>query len=187
MGACLKTALALLITAVSLPAAAETQWESRADGSELGFSAWYEGEEIPGRFGRFSARLTTGAAAVEPVSLTVEVRMNSADMNDGEVNEELAEPEWFGTAAYPAARFISDDIVPADGGFLARGQLQIKDVEQPLDVPFAWRLDGDRGRLSGAVELSRLAWRVGVDEWESDASLADRVRVSFDVDMQRAD
>jgi polyisoprenoid-binding protein YceI len=108
-------------------------------------------------------------------------------MNDGEVNQELAEPEWFGTAAYPAARFVSDDIVPADGGFLARGQLRIKGVERPLEVPFAWRPDGRQGRLTGAVELSRLAWQVGAGEWASDASLADRVRVSFDVDMQRAE
>jgi polyisoprenoid-binding protein YceI len=187
MGAGLKTTLALLITAVALPAVAETQWESRADGSELRFSAWYEGEEIPGRFGRFSVRLGTGAADGEPISLTVEVRMSSADMNDGEVNQELAEPEWFGTAAHPAARFVSEDIVPADGGFLARGQLQIKDVERPLDVPFAWLPDGRKGSLTGAVELSRLAWRVGAGEWASDASLADRVRVSFDVDMQRAE
>ena len=187
MGIGLKTALALLITAVSLPAAAETEWESRTDGSELRFSAWYEGEEIPGRFGRFSVRLGTGAADGEPVSLAVEVRMSSADMNDGEVNQELAEPEWFGTAAYPAARFVSDDIVPADGGFLARGQLRIKGVERPLEVPFAWRPDGRQGRLTGAVELSRLAWQVGAGEWASDASLADRVRVSFDVDMQRAE
>jgi polyisoprenoid-binding protein YceI len=187
MGAGLKTALALLITSVSLPAAAETPWESRASGSALGFSAWYEGEEIPGRFGRFSVRLGTGAADGEPVSLTVEVRMSSADMNDGEVNQELAEPEWFDTAAHPAARFVSDDIVPTDGGFLARGQLRIKGVERPLDVPFAWRADGRQGSLTGAVELSRLAWQVGAGEWASDASLADRVRVSFEVDMQRAE
>lgn len=187
MGAGLKTALALLITAAALPVAAQTQWESRADGSELGFSAWYEGEEIPGRFGRFSVRLTTGAAADEPLSLTVEVRTSSADMNDGEVNQELAEPDWFGTAAYPVARFFSEEIVPADGGYLARGQLRLKDVERSLDVPFAWRRDGDDGRLTGTVELSRLTWRVGVGEWASDASLAERVRVSFDVYMQRAE
>jgi polyisoprenoid-binding protein YceI len=187
MCASLKTALALLITAVSLPAAAETHWESRADGSELGFSAWYEDEEIPGRFGRFSVRLTTGATAGEPVSLTVEVLTNSADMNDGEVNQELAEPDWFGTAAYPAAGFISDDVVASDAGFVARGQLQIKEVERPLDVPFAWRPEGGYGRLTGAVEFSRLAWRVGVGEWATDARLAERVRVTFDVDMQRTE
>ena len=113
--------------------------------------------------------------------------MASADMNDGEINQELAGPDWFHTPDYPSARFVSDDIVAADEGFRARGQLRIKDIERALEVPFAWRRDGDRGRLHGAVTLSRLAWGVGAGEWASDASLSDPVLVRFDVELYPAE
>ena len=188
MRAHLRGVLVLLIVAAS-PTAAATglRWQSQADGSELNFSAWYEGEEIPGRFSRFAVQLTTDDSTGEPATLTVEVEAGSADMSDEEINQELAEPDWFDSASFPAARFLSEDIAASPGGYLAAGHLQLKGVERPLQVPFAWRREGERATLSGSVDLSRLAWQVGGGEWASDASLADRVRVSFEIRMVPAD
>jgi len=188
MRAHLRGVLVLLIVAAS-PTAAATglRWQSQADGSELNFSAWYEGEEIPGRFSRFAVQLTTDDSTGEPAALTVEVEVGSADMSDEEINQELAEPDWFDSASFPAARFLSEDIAASPGGYLAAGHLQLKGIERPLQVPFAWRREGERATLSGSVDLSRLAWQVGGGEWASDASLADRVRVSFEIRMVPAD
>ena len=183
MAAWLRGVIILLILASASSRAAQPQWQGSAEGSRLDFSAWYEGEEIPGRFSRFDVSLTTEAATGEPIGLTVEIDLSSADMNDDEINRELAEPEWFDTAAFPAARFIADSIGPSAAGYLATGRLRIKDVERSLEVPFAWRPAGDRAVLTGSVDLSRLAWRVGVGEWSSEASLADRVRVRFEVEL----
>ena len=184
MAARLHCVFFLLILAAVSSHAAEPRWLGSADGSRLDFSAWYEGEEIPGRFSRFDVTLTTDAATGEPSGLAVRIDVASADMNDDEVNRELAEPEWFDSTAFPAAQFVADDISAADGGYLAAGRLRIKDVERPLEVPFAWQPAGERAMLSGSVDLSRLAWRVGVGEWSSEASLADRVRVRFEVELQ---
>lgn len=183
MPAFLRGVFALLILAATPLPAADPQWQSRAESSALGFSAWYEGEEIPGRFSRFGVSLTTDAATGKPVALTVEIDVTSADMNDDEINRALAEPEWFDTATFPAARFVAENIRPAEAGYLAAGRLRIKDVERSLEAPFAWRPDGDRATLSGSIDLSRLAWEIGIGEWSSDASLADRVRVRFEVEL----
>lgn len=184
MAARLRRVFFLLILAAAPSHAAEPRWQGSADGSRLDFSAWYEGEEIPGRFSRFDVTLTTDDATGEPIGLTVRIDVTSADMNDDEINRELAEPEWFDSAAFPGARFVADDISASDGGYVATGRLRIKDVEQPLEVPFAWQPAGGRAMLNGSVDLSRLAWRVGVGEWSSEASLADRVRVRFEVELQ---
>ena len=177
--------LALLAAAASSSAAADPQWLSVAADSELRFAARYEGEEIPGRFARFNVRLTADAETGEPAALAVEVDMISADMGDDEINEELSGPDWFGAARFPAARFIAEDIRPRGEGFVAMGQLLIKDIERPLEVPFRWRHDGERSLLTGAVDLSRLAWQVGAGEWAGDERLADPVTVTFDVVLTR--
>jgi polyisoprenoid-binding protein YceI len=174
-------ALLTLATAGSL--AADPQWRSEPDGSELAFSAGYEGEEIPGRFSRFGVSVTTDATTGEPTALAVEIDVASADMRDDEINRELAQPEWFAAAAFPTARFVAEDIRPVGQGYLATGRLQIKGVERPLEVPFAWRPEVDKAVLAGSVDLSRLAWQIGVGEWSSDASLADRVQVSFRIEL----
>lgn len=178
--------VALLAAAASSPAAADPQWLSVAEDSKLRFAARYEGEEIPGRFSRFSVRLTTDPGTGEPAALVVEVDMVSADMNDDEINQELSGPDWFATARFPAAQFIADDIRSRDDGFVASGRLRIKDVEHPLEVPFTWRPGGERSMLAGSAELPRLAWRIGAGEWAEDDSLADRVQVTFDLVLVRA-
>ena len=183
MSAYLRGVLTLLTIATAASLAADPQWRSAAEASELRFSAWYEGEEVPGRFSRFGVDLTTDAASGEPVALTVEIDATSADMGDDQINRELAEPEWFNSGAFPTARFVANDIQPSDAGYVAAGGLRIKDVERPLEVTFTWRTDGDRAALKGSVDLSRLAWQVGTGEWSSDASLAEKVRVTFEIKL----
>ena len=178
--------IALLLISTALFAAQGSRWQSQAADSELSFAARYEGEQIPGRFSRFDVRLTVDPETGQPAALAVEVELTSADMNDDEINQELAEPDWFDTARFPTARFVAEEILPSEGGYLANGRLRIKDIEQPLQVPFTWRPGGKKSELAGSVDIQRLTWKVGVGEWAADAGLGDRVQVTFDVTLIRA-
>ena len=175
-------AAALLLTSAVL-SASEALWVSRAADSELAFSAWYEGEELPGRFEQFEARLELDANNGEIRALTVEVELGSADMNDREINEELREPEWFNTKVFPRAVFSSSEIRPAGADYVAVGQLRLKGIEKALQIPLEWRRDGDSARLSGTVVLLRHDWQIGSGEWASETRLADRVELRYRVTL----
>lgn len=157
------------------------QWSSQTADRELAFSAWYEGEELVGHFTKFSVRIELDEAGGDPRLLTVEVDLGSADMNDREVNEELAEPEWFDSRSYPLAVFTSREIRRAGSGYLANGTLRLKNTEQSVEIPLDWKRDGNSATVSGAVVLSRRAWQVGSGEWASETSLADRVELRYRV------
>jgi polyisoprenoid-binding protein YceI len=180
----LRFALLTLVMMVFVPGAdggAGVPWVSQAAESKLAFSVWYEGEDLSGSFDDFKVKVLLDEGGSNPVVLEVEVRTGSADMNDREINEELMEPEWFDSASFPLAAFTSSAIQPVASGYLASGQLRLKGITQELDLPLQWERDGDRGRLSGSVVLSRREWQVGTGEWASDASLADRVEVRYEV------
>jgi polyisoprenoid-binding protein YceI len=179
-------ALSLLL-APGLLVADPGQWSSVAADSELGFAAYYEGEELPGRFAAFGVRLETDAETGAPTALFVEVQTGSADMNDREVNAEIVEPEWFDARSFPTANFECRDIRPAESGFLASGRLRLKGIEQALEIPFEWRREGETATLSGSVTLSRQAWEVGTGEWSNNASLSDRVDLHYRVTLGPAD
>ncbi|MGK2924299.1 MAG: YceI family protein [Lysobacterales bacterium] len=184
----LACSAAAMLMAPQLLAADPGQWTLVAADSELTFSAYYEGEELPGRFTRFAVTLETSSETGEPTALLVEVQAASADMNDREVNAEIVEPAWFDAQAFPIASFASQDIQPAENdGFLATGRLGIKGIEQPLKIPLNWTREGDRAILTGSVRLSRLDWQVGTGEWSNDASLADRVDVRWRVTLVPGD
>ena len=173
-------ALPLLLTATQLAHAEEPQWLSRTGPGELAFSAWYEGEELTGNFADFSARAARDVAGA-PTALVVEVNVVSADMNDREVNEELAEQEWFDTASFPVAVFTSDEIRTTEHGYVAVGHLRLKGIERALNVPIEWEPSEEAVTLSGSVAISRRDWQVGTGEWDSDARLADRVELRYNV------
>jgi len=160
----------------------EVSWVSRPDTSELAFAAWFDGEKLPGKFNAFRARMITGESG-DPAALTVQVELASADMNDREVNAELAEPDWFHTAAFPRAEFSSDRIRPAESGFVAVGHLRLKGIERALEIPLDWQRTGDAATLSGTVLLSRRQWQIGGGEWAEEARLEDRVELRYTVDM----
>jgi polyisoprenoid-binding protein YceI len=163
------------------------QWTSVAANSELSFSAYYEGEALPGRFADFEVKLETDEISGLPSALSVQVRTGSANMNDREINAEIAEPEWFDAQAFPDASFESRDIRPADTGFLASGRLRIKGIEQALEIPLEWTLEGGTATLSGSSTLSRQAWQVGTGEWSNNASLSDRVDLRYRVTLVPVD
>jgi len=176
-------ALALLASA-GHALADGNQWRSTGAGSELAFSAWYEGEELTGHFADFAARVELDEDGSGPRVLTVEVSVASADMKDREVNEELKEPDWFDATTFPTAVFASSDIRPAETGYVASGHLQLKGIDQLLEIPLDWRRDGDSATLSGSVTMSRRDWRIGAGEWSSDASLSDRVELRYTVALK---
>lgn len=167
------------------PAAAQepAQWQATPANGELSFSAWYEGEAVTGRFRRFEVRVTMDESGRAPVALEVEVETGSADMNDREVNAELAEPEWFDVANFPAASFRSSDIRLSGERYIATGVLRIKGIEHPLELPLAWDERGGTTLLTGQVNLSRHDWQIGTGEWSGDTALADRVEVRYDLKL----
>jgi polyisoprenoid-binding protein YceI len=178
---------ALLLSVPGLLFAGPAQWALVSADSQLTFSAFYEEEELPGRFTTFTARLEVDEATGNPSALFVEVEIGSADMNDREINAEIVEPDWFDAQAFPTASYESRDVQPAENGFLARGRLRIKGIEQALELPLDWRPEGATATLSGSVTLSRQAFQVGTGEWSDNASLSDRVDVQFRVTLAPAD
>ena len=156
--------------------------------SRLAFSAWYESEQLPGRFNAFTVEVRRSPDHGNPTFLRVVVDMASADMNDADINDELKQADWFDTTAFPQAVFVSDTITEnGRSGFTARGTLKLKGISLDLDVPFDWEATDDGAVMRGRLSLSRLAWQVGMGEWEKDETIADEVGLEFNVELLAAD
>lgn len=161
------------------------EWRSQ-EGSELLFEPTWEGEALRGRFDRFDVRLETDAAGIAGAKLTVTVQLESADMDDPDINEAIAGAEWFAVNKHPVATFTSNSIEQAaDGDYIACGQLELKGVRLPVDVPFQWAATGDRAEMSGELVIDRTRFNVGSGEWADGEQIGTAVGVSFDVVLER--
>lgn len=181
----MKRIASLLLSALAVSGALADEWHMQGDG-ELLFQPTWEGEALPGRFGVFDVRLETGDNGVAGAELEVTVNLESADMDDPDINEAIAGAEWFAVSDHPVATYKSDSIEPGpDGGYVAKGHLDLKGVRLPVTVPFQWSEAGGLGEMSGEVVIDRIRFEVGSGEWTSGDTIGTEVRVSFNVMLER--
>lgn len=156
------------------------------DSSRLEFYVDYSGQEAPGWFRQFSTEMAFDPAALSEARLIVTVATLSADLDSADINEAIAGPEWFDFARYTQARFVSESITKNDGGgFVAAGRLQLKGMEQAVDIPFTWEEADGIARMRGELTLRRGAFAIGTGEWAATDIIGENVRVRFDVRLDR--
>jgi polyisoprenoid-binding protein YceI len=160
------------------PANAE-RWVSQSTG-DFGFITAYEGESLRGAFQEFTVDYLPGE------SLGVTVRLTAADMGDADMNEVLKGAEWFdvasfATATYTATRFRSLE----NGTLIAEGELSLKGITAPLEVPLMLTSNGNAGRLAGSVVLDRTRFNVGEGDWSTGTFFPLNVEVEFNVAVQK--
>lgn len=185
IGACACAAMAWLAAGQLLA----DSWHSAGDtdANELVFATAYDGQALEGRFRQFEVSVETQGAATVPTSLAVSVDVSSADMNDRDLNETLATPDWFNSTVNPTASFTSDTVEQeAPGRFTAAGTLDLKGTSAPATVEFSWSAHDSEAKLAGTARLSRSAWSIGEGEWAGEEHIPDSVDLRFTVELNRS-
>lgn len=179
----MKRTAGLLVSTLAAAAVLADEWRMEGEG-ELLFKATWEGEPVPGRFNDFEVQFDTPDGDIVGSTLSVTVNLDSADMDDPDINEAIAGPEWFAVNEQPVATYTSDSIeAAADGGYVARGELDLKNVRLPVDVPFQWSESDGRAEMSGELVIDRTRFDIGSGEWKTGERIGVDVRVSFDVTL----
>jgi len=146
---------------------------------------------VRGSFPRYQAHIYYDSAAVARSSVSVRLTVESVDTNNQERDHDLASTEFFDAKRFPFMRFESRE-VRADGpGFVAMGDLTIRDVTRPLSIPFAITtpvgpdpFGNTRFSAVGRVVLNRRDFGVnGPDFWNR--AISDSVEIEFEVGCRR--
>lgn len=171
--------------ALASAASSGSDW-SVLRGSRLGFSTSYGGTAINGSFGDWRAEIRFDPAHPDQARISAVIMLGSARSGDAERDETLKGPSFFNIANQPRARFAASGFQPAGKDrYTATGTLTLDGVSRPVRLTFALTITGNRARASGTASLSRLAYRVGRDEWEATDQIPDRVGISFTIDAVR--
>ncbi|MGH8224279.1 MAG: YceI family protein [Woeseiaceae bacterium] len=175
-----------LLCLAALPTVAQ-EWRM-LDDSTFTFETTFEDTTLPGRFERFEVALDFDPRKPGDGRLRVTVDLAAANMDDPDINEAIAGPEWFDVAAHPQAVYESDEIVErAPGQFVARGVLTLKGKCRPVEVPFSWLESADTTEMRGELTLARTDFDVGSGEWATDEQIGVDVRLQFALRLKRDD
>lgn len=161
--------------------AAPPSWIGQAKDSRLEFQFKQAGNKERGRFVEFAARFVFAADDLANSSIDVRVDLDSVDTGDEDRDDYLRSAEMFAVERWPQAHFRTLSITEvADGSYLAKAELTIRDQTRQLDFPFTVAVD-KRFRLQSRVLLRRLDFQVGADEAADTSFVADEVWVEVDV------
>ena len=161
-------------------------WQMDAATSRLEFAATFERTAAPGIFKEFDSRMQFDANAPADSRLDVSISVKSADMNSSDINKAISGPEWFDFARFPQAVFHATELRRTNGDqFLARGTLNLKGVQQAIDVPFTWSETGNTARMEGEFTVKRGAFGIGTGEWTATNVIGGDVKVKFNLRMRK--
>jgi polyisoprenoid-binding protein YceI len=147
-------------------------------------SAVFKQMEVPveSNFKRFNALIDYDPAHPEKASARVDIDTASFDMGQADYNKEIAKKEWFNSAQFPKASFVSSSIKPAGAGKLnVTGKLTIKGKTADVSFPLSVKPEGGKQVFEGQLPIKRLAFNIGEGEWQDTSMVADEVVIKFRV------
>ena len=176
--------LRILLAAALMSGAAAHAVPLKTDLAKSSVSATFKQMNVPveAKFKTFTAQIDYDAAKPEAAKATVDIGTASMDLGDPEYNREVAKKEWFNTAQFPKATFVSTSIKPAGADKLnVAGKLTIKGKTADVAFPLTVKAAGKQQVFEGQLPIKRLAFNIGEGEWKDTSMVADEVVIKFRV------
>ena len=180
----MKPFKALLVATLVGASAIAAALPLKTDPARSSVSAVFKQMNVPveSNFKRFNAQIDYDAAHPEKATARVDIDTASFDMGQADYDKEIAKKEWFNSAQFPKATFVSSSIKPAGSGKLnVTGKLTIKGKTADVSFPLSVKPEGGKQVFEGQLPIKRLAFNVGEGEWQDTGMVADEVVIKFRV------
>ncbi len=169
----------VLIALMLLPLAAfAREWKIDPARSALTFTGTYQDEKFEGRFKRFDAKIDYDPADLAHAKFDVTIDIASADTANTERDQALPGKDFFDTAQFPRAHFVSTRFrKSANGQVLADGTLSLRGVSKPVTLTVKFVPFGSGATLDVDTTLKRLDFGIGSGDWADTSMIGNDVAV----------
>lgn len=151
----------------------------------LRFTVRQMGSEVTGTFDDWTAAIRFEEEPVAGRHGEVTVTIATTSLTLGSVSDQARGPEFFDTVAHPSATFRAE-ILPAEGGHVAQGTLDLRGVSVPVALPFRLTIEDGVARMEGSTLLDRRDFGMGQSHADESA-VGFAVRVDVALTARRAD
>lgn len=187
------TAGAFSVPAAALVAAEEReapQWHMVKEDSRIVFHAKQMGSEISGRLENFTAEIFFAPDAPELGRVSVTVPVDGINSDYDKRDDTLKGSDWFEAEKYPVASYVCQNFSrvagdAAEGDYLCKGELTLRDVTKSFDLPFHLKIDGDTAYMTAETSLNRLDFNLGRGDWADSSIIAAEVKLEIAVTAKK--
>ena len=183
------TALVLLVAPPAF-AGADDPWTIDPGKSRIEFSASQVGKLISGRIRSWSGTIVLNPANLAAARIDIRMDMRSATAGSKDIDELMLGKDFLDAANAPEARFASESVTAKGGDrYEARGKLTIRGTARDVALPFTLQIREDGAAASaaarGKLEIRRLDYAIGLNEWAGTSHVADEVAIEITVTASR--
>jgi polyisoprenoid-binding protein YceI len=115
-------------------------------------------------------------------SVTASIDAATVSTGIGLRNKHLrSEEQFFNTDKYPQISFRSKKIEKTADGYKATGDLVMKGVTKPIEIPFTFTSNGGSGNFKGHFTIKRLDFNIG----KPGGSIGDDVTVDLEIPVKK--
>lgn len=159
------------------PALAQT-WSVDAAHSSLAFTNSYQNVEYTGQFRRFNAVIDYDPNDLAHAKFDVTIDITSLDTQNSERDHTALGADFFDTAKFPKAHFITTAFhKTADGKVVADGVLTLRGISKPVGLTVLFKPSGNTAVLDVTAQLKRLDFGIGAGQWADPSMIGDGVSV----------
>ena len=184
----MRAVLAILLVSLALPAWAgpADPWTIDPAKSRIAFSVEQVGKIASGRIGGWTGSIVFDPQDLGAARIDVRMDLRTAATGAKDVDDMMLGPSFLDAQRQPEARFTSTGVVSRGGdAYEARGKLTIRDVTRDVVLPFTLRLQGNQATARGTLQIKRLDYGIGRNEWASTNYVADAVAIEIAVAASR--
>lgn len=186
-------AFMILLSAPALAAGPVPVWVIDATKSTLVFNATQQGAAIEGHFSGFSGDIKFDAGRPAESTAVIRVDIRSVDSKSPDRDGSLVGADWLHVESFPESIYtVSKFEKLNENQYLARGELELRGVKKPLDLPLTITFStDDQGRdvalAVGEVTFNRLDFGVGQGEWKDTQAIGNPIKIKVSATAVRGD
>jgi polyisoprenoid-binding protein YceI len=170
--------LALSLALVAPCAANAADYTVQPAGSTLGFTGSFQGSGFDGQFGKWTAAINYDQAKPATSKFDVTVDLASAKTGDSDRDGALPGPDFFDTAKYPQAHFVTTGFRQQGAQVIADGNLTLRGVTKPVSLNVTFKPQGTGATLDVNGTVNRLDFGVGGGEYKDTTVIAADVKIT---------
>jgi polyisoprenoid-binding protein YceI len=168
-----------LLLAFALPGfASAADYAVQPAGSKLGFSGSFQGQSFDGTFGQFTAAISYDAAKLAASKFDVEVDLASVKTGDKDRDSALPGSDFFNTAKFPKAHFVTSGFRQNGAQVIADGNLTLRGVTKPVSLNVTFKPQGAGATLDVTGSVKRLDFGVGGGDYADTSVIANEVKIN---------
>lgn len=137
-------------------------WTADTTNAKVNFSVKGPFGTVHGSFTGLKATIRFNENDLSGSSVSASVEAKTVSTGIGLRNHDLrSKEEWLNTDKYPQIAFHSRKIAKMDKGYKALGELTLKGITKPEEIPFTFTPNGPTGIFKGQFVVKREDFNIG--------------------------